>query len=816
MPNHGLTSAEVLRIQEKIGKNFLPAEKKFSWFSILFNQFKSPIIYIFFVIIGVSLYFKEYVEVFLIGAVILLDVIMGFIQEFKAQKTLEELKKILKPRAVVIRDGKNIEIDVSEIVPGDLVVLNSGDKIPSDGCLIEGVNLLINEAILTGEEEAVEKTTDEKRRKMFMGTTVIYGHGIMRVTSTGRRTEIGKIGKSLTEIKDTKTPLQIKLEKFTRSLLVIILIISAIIFVVGVLNKQDVGDMLQISIILAVAAIPEGLPIVITVILAIGMRRILKKKGLVRKLLSIETLGSTSVICTDKTGTLTEGNMKVARTWFIDPKKASLAMILDNNQRSNLEIALWNYLKDIKKLSPQEIFNKHKRIYEEPFDSEKKYSLTVNNIEGKEMAFLMGAPEIVLSFCKLTEEETKNILGKIDEFAESGLRILGIVGKEDGDLKKTDDFKWLGLVGVSDPIRPEVKEVVRKAQEAGIKVKIVTGDFRKTAERVALNIGFEINDNNVLEGKDLEKISENELRKKIEKIVLFSRVTPHQKLKIVKALQDNGEVVAMTGDGVNDAPALKKADIGVAVGSATEVAKESADLILLDNNFKTIVAACEEGRLIFSNMKKVIGYALSNSFVEIVLIFGAMMLGLPAPLLIVQILWVHLICDGPPDIILSFEPKEAGLMQEDPKKMKSEQILNNWMKFLMFTISLGGGGLILWLFWYFEKETGDVSYARTIAFATVGAVDLIYIFAYKDLRNPIFRMKNFFVNKWLFWGVVYGFVLLVMALYMPGLNNALQVVPLPAKDWLLVISVGLLALIWVEIVKWISNRNEKFKNQSAK
>jgi len=424
MPNHGLTSAEVLRIQEKIGKNFLPAEKKFSWFSILFNQFKSPIIYIFFVIIGVSLYFKEYVEVFLIGAVILLDVIMGFIQEFKAQKTLEELKKILKPRAVVIRDGKNIEIDVSEIVPGDLVVLNSGDKIPSDGCLIEGVNLLINEAILTGEEEAVEKTTDEKRRKMFMGTTVIYGHGIMRVTSTGRRTEIGKIGKSLTEIKDTKTPLQIKLEKFTRSLLVIILIISAIIFVVGVLNKQDVGDMLQISIILAVAAIPEGLPIVITVILAIGMRRILKKKGLVRKLLSIETLGSTSVICTDKTGTLTEGNMKVARTWFIDPKKASLAMILDNNQRSNLEIALWNYLKDIKKLSPQEIFNKHKRIYEEPFDSEKKYSLTVNNIEGKEMAFLMGAPEIVLSFCKLTEEETKNILGKIDEFAESGLRIL--------------------------------------------------------------------------------------------------------------------------------------------------------------------------------------------------------------------------------------------------------------------------------------------------------------------------------------------------------------------------------------------------------
>ncbi|MFA6296463.1 MAG: HAD-IC family P-type ATPase [Patescibacteria group bacterium] len=806
MPNQGLSSSEVIKIQEKIGKNVLPAEKKFSWFSILFNQFKSPIIYVFFVVIGVSVYFKEYAEVYLIGAVILLDIIMGFIQEFKAQKTLEELKKILKPRAVVIRDSENKNIDVAEIVPGDLVVLNSGDKIPSDGYLIEGINLLINEAILTGEEEAVEKNTNEKTRKLFMGTTVIYGHGIMKVTSIGRQTEIGKIGKSLSEIKDTKTPLQIKLEKFTRSLIFIIIIVCAIIFVVGVLNHQDIGQMLQISIILSVAAIPEGLPVVITVILAIGMRRVLKKKGLVKNLLSIETLGSTSVICTDKTGTLTEGNMKVAKTWFLEEEKANLAMILDNNQRSNLEIALWNYLKDEKKISPQEIFNKYKRIYEEPFDSEKKYSMSVNDIEGKEMALLMGAPEIVLSFCSLTSEETKNILEKIDEFAESGLRILGIVGKENGDLKKTNDFKWLGLIGVSDPIRPEVKDVIKKAQEAGIKVKIVTGDFRKTAERVALNLGFEINDDNVLEGKDLEKMSEEELKKIIEKIVLFSRVTPHQKLKIVQALQDNGEVVAMTGDGVNDAPALKKADIGVAVGSATEVAKEAADLILLDNNFKTIVAACEEGRLIFANMKKVIGYALSNSFVEIVFIFGAMMLGLPAPLLIVQILWVHLICDGPPDIILSFEPKEPGLMQEDPKKLKAEQILNNWMKFLMLTISLGVGSLVLFLFWYYNKTTGDIDLARTIAFATVASVDLIYIFSYKDLRHSIFKMHNFFANKWLFWGVGYGFVLLCAAIYIPGLNNALHVEPMHFWEWGLVLGIGFLAMAWVEIVKWVSNR----------
>ncbi len=806
MQNIGLTSEEVLKIQEKSGQNVLPSEKKFTWFSILVNQFKSPIIYVYLAVIAISLFLKEYIDILLLGAVVILDVAMGFFQEYKAQKTLEELKKILKPRAVVFRDGKNQEISSSDLVPEDIVVLNSGDKIPADGFLVEGINLLVNEAILTGEEEAVEKTVDSKRRKLFMGTTVIYGRGLMKIEKIGKETEIGKIGKSLVTIEDTKTPLQKKLEKFSKSILFIVLAICGIIFLFGVLNHQDIWQMLRISIILSIAAIPTGLPVVITVILAIGMRRILKKKGLVKNLLSIETLGSTSVICTDKTGTLTAGNMMVAKTWFMDEQKANLAMILDNNQRSNLEIALWNYLKDEKDLNPQEIFNKNKRLYEEPFDSEKKYSLTVNDVNGKEMALLMGAPELVLSFCELTDEETKNILSKIDEFAESGLRILGIAGKEDGDLKRTNDYKWLGLIGVSDPIRPEVKGVIKKAQEAGIKVKIVTGDFRKTAERVAMNLGFEIHDGNVLEGKDLEKMSETELKEKIEKIVLFSRVTPHQKLKIVKALQDNGEVVAMTGDGVNDAPALKKADIGVAVGSATEVAKEAADLILLDNNFKTIVAACEEGRLIFSNMKKVIGYCLSNSFVEIVLIFGAMLLGLPAPLLIVQILFVHLICDGPPDIILSFELKEKGLMLEVPKKLKSEQILNRWMKFLIFTISLAVGGFVLGLFWYFNNKTGDINLARTIAFATIAAVDLIYIFSYKDLRNSIFSMKNFFANKWLFWGVGYGFVLLLLAIYVPYLNKALQVVPLRARDWVLVIGVGFLAMVWVEIVKWVSNR----------
>ncbi|HPO75328.1 MAG TPA: HAD-IC family P-type ATPase, partial [Candidatus Pacearchaeota archaeon] len=739
--------------------------------------------------------------------VIVVNVLMGFFQEYNAKKTLTALKKILKPKAIVIRNGERKEIEAKELVPGDLVVLGSGDRVPADGKLIEGVNLLVNEAILTGEEEAIIKTEAENKNLLFMGTTVISGSGVMEVTKIGKETEMGKIGKDLVEIKEEKTPLQGKLEVFAKTLAIIVLCICVFIFLFGVFEKHDPLEMFKMAVILSIAAIPEGLPIITTMILAMGMRRILKKNGLVKSLLSLETLGSTSVICTDKTGTLTEGKMKVVKTDFKDKEKALLVLTLDNEQRSSLEVALWDYVKKENKFNPQEVFDTRKRIYEEPFDSEKKYSMTINNFEGKETAFLMGAPDIIAPFCQLSNEERNKLQEKIEKWADEGLRILGVAFKEKGDLKEKKDFTWLGLVGIADPLRKEAKESILTAQKAGIKVKIVTGDYRKTAERIAKNLGFKIEPKNVLEGEELEKISEEELKERIDDIILFTRVTPHQKYKIVKALQEKGEIVAMTGDGANDALALKKANIGVAVGTASDVAKEAADLILLDNNFKTIVAACEEGRLIFSNIKKSVGYVLSNSFAEIALIFGGVLLGFPTPLTVVQILWIHLICDGPPDLALAFESKEKSLMEKTPQEIQKEGILDNFTKILIAAISLSVGILSLFLFWNFGVKEGNIKLGQTIAFASIAIVSLVYVFAYKNLEKPIIKTENFFKNKFMFFSVVYGFLLIGLAVYLPFLNKVLGTVPLEPFYWLIIFGIAVFATLVVELTKILKNKN---------
>jgi Ca2+-transporting ATPase len=806
MLEKGLSEKQVVELREKFGGNTIPLKKETVWFSILLSQFKSPLIYILIIIGFISLFFKEYFDVILIWSVIILNTLMGFSQEYHVEKTLASLKKLLKPKAIVIREGRRKEIESKELVPGDLVILTSGDKVPADGKITEGVNLLINEAILTGEEEAVTKTTKEENSLVFMGTAVISGRGIMEVLNIGRKTAIGKIEQNLASIKEMKTPTQLRLDEFSKSLGKIILIVCIVIFLLGLLYRADVWEMFRFAVILAVAAIPEGLPIAITIILALGMKRILKRNGLVKKLISIETLGSTSVICTDKTGTLTEGKMKVVKTDFLDEEKALLALSLNNEQSSGLEVAIWDYIKDEKRLNPQETFDKTKRIYEEPFDSERKYSMTINEVKNEEVAFLKGAPEIILSFCLVSDEEKNKILREIEKWADDGLRILGVAFKEKGNLKEKKEFSWLGLVGIVDPIRKDVKEAILSAQEAGIKIKIVTGDYRKTAERVATNLGFKLEPKNVLEGQELEIISEEELKRKIDDIIVFSRVAPHQKQKIVKVLQEKGEIVAMTGDGVNDALALKKADIGVAVGSASEVAKEVADLILLDNNFKTIIAAVEEGRLIFSNIKKVVSYVLSNSFVEIFLIFGSIILKLPYPLTIVQILWLHLICDGPPDIILGFEPKEKDLMKERPENLQRESILSNPMKLLILGISFIVGSLCLFIFWYVLKKTGDLIFVRTLIFAAVAVVDLIYIFSFKNLKKSIFKTENFFQNKLLFLGVLYGFLLTFAAIYLPVLNRILGTQPLEPIHWLLVLSIALTATFWAELVKIIYNQ----------
>lgn len=800
----GLSEKEINRIQKKYGKNLLPIKDSFSKREIFFSQFKSPLIYILFLVIAISLLFGEYFDALLVMAVVLLNVFMGYFQELSSQQTLLSLRNILKPSALVIRSGVRLEINIEELVPGDIVVLNSGDKIPGDGILLEGNNLLIDESMLTGESRAIEKMTGEKgKNSLFMGTTVLLGKGIMKLEKTGTLTEMGKIGKSLSEIKEEKTPLQNKLEIFTKQLAQIILIVCFLLFVVELLYGTNLIDSLRLSIILSVAAIPEGLPIAVTVILAIGMKKILKKQGLVKKLLSIETLGSTTVICSDKTGTLTEGKMKVVEYAFEDEIKGQMSMILANEQRDSLEIALWDFVKNKGQLNPQKIIDSMEKTYEEVFDSIKKHSLTIVKSGNKESALMIGAPEILLSFCTISAAKKKIVLAEIEKLASRGLKVLGSAVKESGDLKIKKDFLWNGLCGIEDPLRVDARETIQKAIESGIKIKMVTGDYQKTAEEIGRQLGFEISGSNSIDGDELEKLSEEELTRRVEKIIIFSRITPSQKLRIVSALQKNGEIVAMTGDGVNDAPALKKADIGVVMGSGTEVAKEAADLILLDGNFKTIVSAVEEGRRIFTNLKKVVAYVLSNSFVEIFLILGATILRIPAPLTIVQILWVHLICDGPPDIALGFESKEFDLMKQRPQVIKKEKILPTRMRNIIVVISLLVGGLSLFIFYYYSIVLNNLDLARSMVFATVATVDLIYVFAFKNLKRPIIKTEKFFKNKVLFLSVIYGFGLVFMGIYIPVFNKILGTVPLSFDQWLIVGGVGIIATLIVDLSKFM-------------
>lgn len=794
----GLSEAEVLKQKEIFGTNVLPEKEPSTWFSIAFNQFKSPLIYILLFVIAIQILFKESGDAILVSAVVLLNVVMGFIQEYGAQKTLKSLKYLVKNTVVAVRNNERVTLETKELVPKDIVLLGSGDKVPSDCKILEG-SVFVSEAILTGEEEPVEKNESGKKNNLFMGTIILSGRCTAQVEKTGSNTEIGKIGVSLTEIKERKTPLQVKLEKFSKNLAFLIAVIGFVVLVIGLATGHGLWEMIRFSIILSVAAIPEGLPISVTVILSIGMKRVLKHKGLVKKLLSIETLGSTSVICTDKTGTITEGVMRVVRVNTKNKEKFLYGLNVLNTRRTSLEIAIWEYLKKTTSIDPQIVIDKSKILYEEIFESEKKYALTNVQNEGKKESFILGAPEIILQFCNESLKEKEVILNEFHQWTSDGLRVIGLIHKNEVN-REASGYSWAGLLGVEDPIRSGVKEAIIKAINAGIKIKVVTGDFRNTAEKVAKNIGLVVSKDSVMEGARLEKMTVNELRSEINRINIFCRVNPHQKLKIISALQEQGEIVAMTGDGVNDAPALKKADIGVVVGSATDVAKDSADLILLDNNFKTIVSACEEGRIIYQNIIKVVGYVLSNSLAEIVLIAGALVLDIPFPLTIVQILWLHLICDGPPDIALGFEPGDPKIMEIKPGKFKNKNILGGPMIFLIGAISISAGLISLAIFSH-QLDIDGLDFPRTVVFGIIGSIDLIYVFAFKDLSRPVLKLRNILNNKYLLASVIYGFIILLTGIYHPVAQRLLHTTSLSPISWMVIIGVALITTVWVEVVK---------------
>ena len=800
----GLTSAEVLDLRETFGENVLPRERGPSVWRMLLSQVKSPLVYIILVAAAVSLAVREYSDFAIIMAVVVVDVILGFVQEYQAQRTYTSLRGLLKPTTTVIRDGQRHEVQVSELVPGDLVLLNAGERVPGDGQLVESTKLTADEAILTGESEPVNKSVSAGQNQMFMGTTVVTGRGTMRVTETGRRTALGQIAASLEEHVEEDTPLQVRLLAFSKVLTRIVVAFTALILVAGVLMGRGFLDMLRTSIILAIAAVPEGLIIAVTVILVVGMRKVLRRNGLVKRLLAVETLGSVTTICTDKTGTLTEGRMRVTRTDLWDGECALQTAVLCNNLEGPVDVALWEYatsqMPDV-----QDLFDGSERLAEELFTSETKYMITGNRLNGRSYNYLKGAPEIVLEMCDATPAQRHSLLSQVDDWAGEGLRLLGLACRPLGELEDHTGYAWVGLIGMEDPIREGVHEAVEVARRAGIKVKMITGDYRRTAEKIAANIGLLKEGDEILEGQELPTLSDTELQRHVRDTAIFSRIRPQDKLKIVRALQASGEVTAMIGDGVNDAPALKWANVGAVVGSATDVAKDTADLILLDNNFRTIVAAIEEGRVIFENIRKVVAYTLSNSFAEVLTIFAAMILGWPAPLAVAQILWIHLICDGPSDIVLGFEPKEDGIMDEKPKSLE-EPILPPLSLSLIGVISVSSAIAALLIFGYFFRIHGDPVEGRSLVFASFAVNSMVYIFAYRSMRRPLTRMTPLSQNKPLVAAVFSGLLLAIVPFAVPALRRMLGIVPLSLGQWALIAAIAAFLLLVVEIGKAVSNR----------
>jgi Ca2+-transporting ATPase len=804
MTMRGLTTAEVLERRRQAGPNVLPRARTATAGSILLGQFKNPLVYIILGAALVSLVLGEASDFLVIMAVVVLDVALGFFQEYRAQRTYQALKGLLKPTTTVIRDGERQEIEVQELVPGDLAVLASGEHIPGDGQLLQATKLLVDEAILTGESEPIAKTEAAEEAEVYMGTTVVTGHGIMQVAYTGANTELGQIASSLHDTVDEETPLQVRLKAFSATLTRLVGLVTVAIFVAGLMSGRPFLEMLRVSIILAVAAVPEGMLIAVTIILVVGMRKILRRNALVKELLAVETLGSVSVICTDKTGTLTEGRMRVTKTVFTNRQRALEVMVLCNDLEGPVDAALWEYA-HAESWDASGLLQRAERADEELFSSETKYMISTNRIDGAELDYLKGAPEIVLDMCKLEAEDRRQIMHDVEASAAEGLRLLGLAYRSRAALADHNGYTWVGLLALEDPVREGVVESIRTAQRAGIQVKMITGDYRTTAERVAAVVGLSVSGDQIMEGDELTALSDEELVSCVKHVTVFSRIRPQDKLRIVRALQANNEVCAMIGDGVNDAPALKRANIGVVVGSAADVAKETADLILLDSNFKTVVAAVEEGRVIFENIRKVVAYMLSNSFAEVLLIFGAMVLGWPAPLSVAQILWVHLICDGPSDIVLGLEPKEPGIMEEKPRSL-SEPILSRLGLYLIGVISVSSALVGLGLFGHYFQTHGSAVAGRSFAYASLAANSMVYIFAYRSMRRPLWRSGPLSQNPLLIVSVALGLGLAVVPFMVPQLQKLLGIVPLTAEQWVLVWGVALSLLAVVEIGKWASRR----------
>lgn len=859
----GLDSNEVKIRRDKYGENNLEEKEGKSLINMIIDQFKDILIIILIIAAIISIVLGEIIDGAFIIIIVILNAVLGVMQENKASNALKALQEMAAPASKVLREGKLQKIASSQLVPGDIVVLEAGDYVPADIRLIESVNLKIEEAALTGESVSVEKKSDlivdddsalgDRENMAFMSTIVTYGRGKGIVTATGMKTEIGNIATMLNEVEAEPTPLQKKLSQFGKILGIICLAVCGIIFIMGVFRNENLLEIFMTAVSLAVAAIPEGLPAVVTVVLALGMQRMVKRNAIVKKLEAVETLGSTTVICTDKTGTLTQNKMVVTKIfdssniWDVSGVGYSTVgdltckkdeCTLDTLEKIMQVSVLCNDAKLIKEKEeiigdptegalvvlgakggyPQDKLNKsYPRIDEYPFDSARKLMSTIHKRKTDFIMYTKGAPDVILSKCSkvningetkpLTEEYIESIKKVNSEFANSALRVLGFASKivsEGTDIKKEEnDLVFLGLTGMIDPPREEAKEAVKLCKRAGIRVVMITGDHKITASAIARDIGIIDNQSEAMSGSEIDGYSENEFKEKVKNINVFARVSPEHKVKIVKAIRSNGDIAAMTGDGVNDAPALKQADIGVAMGiTGTDVAKEAADMVLTDDNFASIVEAVEEGRVIFNNIRKFVGFLLSCNFGELLLIFLSMLFGWGSPLVPVQILWINLVTDSFPAFALGIESKEEGVMDQDPRP-PDEPIADKKMiiSIAFQSAALALAGLIS--FWI-GNQYGGVT-GQTYCFITVIIGELLRAYSARSETKFITKMRVF-SNKYLNYSILLAGILLFIVVYVPFLQPIFKTTAVPLVGLGITLALALLPLFAGEISKTFKNR----------
>ncbi len=794
----GLSNEEVKGRQQQCGFNVLPEKPPPSQFYLIVQQLKNPFVYVLLFAATLTLIIGHFSDAFIIFLAVLINTILGFVQESRASNALYSLKHYITNKAIVIREGKRITINTKEIVSGDLVILNQGAKIPADGKLTFANRLYVDESLLTGESLPVDKT---KGDAVFMGTTVSSGQAVLLVEAIGATTKMGAIAMQIQE-KEDDTPLQLQLKMFSKQLVFIICALTIIVFILGILYRFSMIEIFGTSIALAVSSIPEGLLVSLTVVLAIGMQKIIRHRGLVRKLSAAETLGGVTTICVDKTGTLTQGKMDVVNC-IGNEKKLAEQVLLANDLDDPIVISAFEWGRTI----INDFVSEHPRLDSIPFSSKERFFISLHKwSENNNVLFVNGAPELVLEWTTLSEIEKKEIIATIDSLTKQGKRLIGFARKDVSLNKKnleTKDAKeglaWVGMLAFSDPVRLGVKEALELAMAAGIKTTVITGDYPKTSEFVLSELGISISRNEIMVGSELEQLTVEGLAQKVKSIRLFARTTPDQKLMIVEAMKKNGEIVAMMGDGVNDAPALHKADIGIVVGEATDVAKESADLVLLDSNFATIIGAIEEGRAMFDNIRKIILYLMSDAFSEIIVIIGGITLGLPLPVTAVQILWINLVSDGFPDLALTIDPKRANIMKEKPRP-SGERLVNTWMITLICLVSIVAGLIALSSFVIIYKTTGDIILARSVAFITLGLNSLVYVFSVRALMTPFWK-NHLFENKWLIIAVLAGLGLQIMPFTTPTLRQFFGLSHLPLLYWLIAIGLSILMFFVIEAFK---------------